>query len=148
MDYEKLLKDHLIKKQRPDLEQIKSQLIRAEKDLQTAESVIPIDLTWSFAIAYHAMIRAGRALMFSRGYLPTTKNSHKTIMEFTGSILGDKYKDLMLRFNRMRRKRHDFIYDSQNHTTLSEATSAIKTARELIDKIRGLTVAEKSESLL
>lgn len=148
MDYEKLLKDHLIKKQRPDLEQIKSQLIRAEKDLQTAESVIPIDLTWSFAIAYHAMIRAGRALMFSHGYLPTTKNSHKTIMEFTGSILGDKYKDRMLRFNRMRRKRHDFIYDSQNHTTLSEATSAIKTARELIDKIRGLTVAEKSESLL
>jgi len=69
-------------------------------------------------------------------------------MEFTGSILGDKYKDRMLRFNRMRRKRHDFIYDSQNHTTLSEATSAIKTARELIDKIRGLTVAEKSESLL
>jgi len=148
MDYEKLLKDHLIKKQRPDLEQIKSQLIRAEKDLQTAESVIPIDLTWSFAIAYHAMIRAGRALMFSRGYLPTTKYSHKTIMEFTGSILGDKYKDLMLRFNRMRRKRHDFIYDSQNHTTVSEATSAIKTAGELIDKIRGLTAAGKSASLL
>jgi uncharacterized protein (UPF0332 family) len=143
MDYEKLLKDHLIKKQRPDLEQIKSQLIRAEKDLQTAESVIPIDLTWSFAIAYHAMIRAGRALMFSRGYLPTTKNSHKTIMEFTGSILGDKYKDLMLRFNRMRRKRHDFIYDSQNHTTVSEATSAIKTAKELIDKIVDQETEEK-----
>jgi len=143
MDYEKLLKDHLIKKQRPDLEQIKSQLIRAEKDLQTAESVIPIDLTWSFAIAYHAMIRAGRALMFSRGYLPTTKNSHKTIMEFTGSILGDKYKDLMLRFNRMRRKRHDFIYDSQNHTTLSEATSAIKTAKELVEKIVDQGTEEK-----
>jgi len=69
-------------------------------------------------------------------------------MEFTGSILGDEYQDLILRFNRMRRKRHDFIYDSQNHTTVSEATSAIKTAGELIDKIRGLTVAEKSGSLL
>jgi len=105
-------------------------------------------MTWSFAIAYHAMIRAGRALMFSHGYLPTTKNSHKTIMEFTGSILGDKYKDLMLRFNRMRRKRHDFIYDSQNHTTLSEAKSAITTAGEFIDKISGLTAAGKSGSLL
>lgn len=147
MNYEKLLKDHLIKKQNPDLEQITIQLKRARKDLSTAEAVVPIDLTWSFAIAYHAMIRAGRALMFSRGYLPTTKNSHKTIMEFTGLILGDEYRDLLLRFNRMRRKRHDFIYDSQNHTTISEAKSAIKTAKEFIDRIAAL-VAEKEPGSL
>ena len=76
--------------------------------------------------------------MFSHGYLPTTKNSHKTIMEFLGHILGDEYHDIMLRFNRMRRKRHNFIYDSQNHTTVSEAKSAIKTARDLIDKVTNL----------
>jgi uncharacterized protein (UPF0332 family) len=137
------LKDHLIKKLKPDIEQINSQLRRAEKDLATAEAVLAIDMTWSFAIAYHAIMRAGKALMFSRGYLPTTKNSHKTIMEFTGIILGDEYRDLMMRFNRMRRKRHDFIYDSQNHTTLSEANSAIKTASELIAKIVILAFEEK-----
>jgi uncharacterized protein (UPF0332 family) len=88
-------------------------------------------------------MRAGKALMFSRGYLPTTKNSHRTIMEFTGLILGDEYQDLLLRFNRMRRKRHDFIYDSQNHTTISEAKLAIKTAREFIDRIATLVAEEK-----
>ena len=142
MDYENLLRDRLIKAQKPDLEQIRSQLHRAAKDLKTAESVIPIDLTWGFAIAYHAMIRAGKALMFSRGFLPTTKNSHKTIMEFTGFVLGDEYQDLLLRFNRMRRKRHDFIYDSQNHTTESEARGALHTAKELIDKIAALITEE------
>jgi uncharacterized protein (UPF0332 family) len=147
MNYEKLLKDHLIKKQNPDLEQIKTQLKRARKDLLTAEAVVTIDLTWSFAIAYHAMMRAGRALMFSQGYLPTTKSSHKTIMEFTRLSLGDEYQDLLLRFNRMRRKRHDFIYDSQNHTTLSEARSAISTAKELIEKIAALVAEGKSGSL-
>jgi uncharacterized protein (UPF0332 family) len=116
--------------------------------LLTAEAVVLIDLTWSFAIAYHAMIRAGRALMFSRGYLPTAKNSHKTIMEFARFILGDECRDLMLRFNRMRRKRHDFIYDSQNYTTAAEARSAIKTAREFIDKIKGLIAEEKPGRLL
>lgn len=120
---------------------------RAEKDLLTAEATATIDLTWSFAIAYHAMIRAGRALMFSRGYLPTTKNTHKTIIEFTGFVLGDKYQDLMLRFDRMRRKRHDFIYDSQNHTTVSEAKLAIKTAKEFIDKIVCFVDEEKSGHL-
>lgn len=113
----------------------------------TAEATATIDLTWSFTIAYHAMIRAGRALMFSRGYLPTTKNTHKTIIEFTAFVLGEKYHDLMLRFDRMRRKRHDFIYDSQNHTTVSEAKSAIKTAKEFIDKIVGLVDEEKSGHL-
>lgn len=113
----------------------------------TAEGVVTIDLTWSFAIAYHAMMRAGRALMFSQGYLPTTKSSHKTIMEFTRLSLGDEYQDLLLRFNRMRRKRHDFIYDSQNQTTISEVKSALRTAKELIEKVAALVAEDKSGSL-
>src|SRR4030042_2218043 len=147
MNYERLLKDQLIKKQNPDLAQIRNQLKRARKDLSPAEAVVNIDLTWSFTIAYHAMMRAGRALMFSQGYLPTTKSSHKTIMEFTRLTLGDEYQDLLFRFNRMRRKRHDFIYDSLNHTTVSEASSAIRTAKELIEKIAALVAEGKPGSL-
>ena len=113
----------------------------------TAESVIPIDLTWSFTITYHAMMRAGKAFMFSRGYLPTTKSSHKTIIEFMQSALGDEYLDLLLRFNRMRRKRHDFIYDSLNHTNVTEAQSAIKTGRELIAKIIAVVAEENPGGL-
>jgi uncharacterized protein (UPF0332 family) len=69
MIYERFLKDKLIKKQRPDFKQIGHQLQRAQKDLKTAESNLSIDLTWAFAIAYHAMMRASRALMYSKGYL-------------------------------------------------------------------------------
>ena len=35
----------------------------------------------------------------------------------------------------MRRKRHDFIYDSKNNITISEAKSSIETAIKLINKI-------------
>jgi len=93
------------------------------------------------------MMRAGKALMFSRGYLPTTKSSHKTIIEFMQSALGDECQDLLLRFNRMRRKRHDFIYDSENHTTVSEAQSALRTGRELIAKINARIAEENPGSL-
>jgi uncharacterized protein (UPF0332 family) len=135
MSYEKFLRDNLIKKQPPDFKQIERQLARAEKDLKTAEANLPIDLTWAFAIAYHAMMRASKALMYSKGYLPTTRRSHKTIVEFTKLSLGPEYEDLISRFNRMRRKRHDFIYDSENHITLPEAKSSIETARKLIAEI-------------
>jgi uncharacterized protein (UPF0332 family) len=142
MNYERFLKDNLIKRQHPDFRQIGYQLKRAQKDLKTAESNLAIDLTWAFAIAYHAMMRASKALMYSQGYLPTSKRSHKTIIEFTKLMLGNEYDSLIIRFNRMRRQRHDFIYESKNHITLSEAKDSIQTAEKLINEI--ISLVEKA----
>jgi len=145
MSYEKFLKDKLIKKQSPDFKQIEYQLKRAQKDLKTAESNLSIDLTWAFAIAYHAMMRASKALMYSKGYLPTAKKSHKTIVEFTKLIIGKEYENLINRFNRMRRQRHDFIYDSKNHITFHEAKLSTETAKKLIEEIITLVKKESPE---
>lgn len=139
MDFERLLRDHRIKRVAPDDRQIFKQLDRAAKDLRAATHVCQIDRTWCFTIAYQAMIRAGRAFMFSRGYVPTSMNSHVTIIEFMRDALGSSTADLMLRFDRMRRKRHDFLYDSLNSTTNKEALEAIQTAQELIRTIRDMT---------
>ncbi len=145
MIYEKFLKDNLIKKEKPDFKQIAYQLKRAQKDLTTAEANLSIDLTWAFAIAYHAMMRAGKALMYSKGYLPTAKRSHKTIVELTKLILGNEYESIIGRFSRMRRQRHDFIYDSKNHITSHEAKVSIETAKRLIDEIVILVRNENPE---
>ena len=148
MNYERFLKDKLIKKQKPDFKQIVYQLKRSLKDLKVGEANLNIDSTWSFTIAYHAMIRAGRVLMYSKGYLPTTKNSHKTIVEFTKLTLGNEYQNLTNRFNRMRRKRHDFIYDSKNNINVKEAKSSLNTAKSLINKIEYLIKKENPQKEL
>lgn len=148
MEYEKWLRERLIKKQDPDFRQIRNQLRRAEKDLLTAEAVLGIDRTWCFTIAYHATIRACRALMYSRGFLPTAKNSHKTVLEFTRALFGDEPGQLLLRLDRMRRKRHDFIYEAENHTSESEARTALATAQALIERILILVSREKRGTLL
>jgi len=83
--------------------------------------------------------------MYSKGYLPTTKGSHKTIVEFTKLMLGDEYQALTSKFNRMRRKRHDFIYDSKNYITHHEAKSSLETAEKLINKIIILVKQENPE---
>lgn len=145
VNYEKFLKNKFIKRQRPNFRQIEHQLIRSLKDLKTAESNLKIDLTWVFAIAYHSMIRAGKALMYSKGYLPTAKRSHKTIVEFTKLALGDEYHGLVSRFNRMRRRRHDFIYDSKNNITYHEAKSSLEAAKKLINKIIVLVKQENPQ---
>jgi len=143
MNYKRFLKDKLIKKQKPDFKQIDYQLKRSLKDLKTAEANLKIDLTWSITIAYHAMIRVGRALMYSKGYLPTVKNSHKTIVEFTKLTLGNEYHNLTSRFNRMRRRRHDFIYNSKNHLTINEAKTSLRVAEKLINTISDLVEQER-----
>ncbi len=135
MKYQRFLKANLIKKIKPDFKQIEFQLKRSQKDIKVAEANLNIDLTWSFTIAYHAMIRAGRVLMFSKGYLPTVKNTHKTIVEFTQFMLGDEYREVTSKFNRMRRRRHEFIYNSKNHITNNEVKSSIEDAKKLIAKI-------------
>jgi uncharacterized protein (UPF0332 family) len=135
MTYGRFLKDNLVKEQKPDFRQIEAQLKRARKDLKTAEEVSSFDLTWAYTISYHAMLRAGRALMYANGFLPTVRNTHKTIVEFTKIILGEKYANTVARFSRMRRERHDFIYDARNGFTLHDVSTAIATAGKLIDEI-------------
>src|SRR4030067_3554883 len=87
--------------------QIVSNITRARKDLITAKANIKIDEEWAYTISYHAMLRAGRALMFSSGYRPKGKNQHKTVVDFCAEMLGKDFKTLTTRFNRMRVKRHD-----------------------------------------
>lgn len=91
-------------------------------------------------ISYHAMLRAGRALMFSMGYRPKGKNQHKTVVDFCAEVLGEEFRNLTERFNRMRIKRHDFIYEPERPISRTEATKSLESAerfvREIMDKIQ------------
>ena len=54
----------LIEKASYSDKQILTNLGRARKDLVTSKANLSIDEEWAYTIAYHAMLRAGRALMF------------------------------------------------------------------------------------
>jgi len=147
MSLERMLKENLIKRQKPDFKQIEKQLNRSEKDIETAKKNLKFDTTWAITIAYHSMIRAARALMFSNGFLPTTKNTHKTIVDFTNLVLGSEpeYNNLINKFNRLRKQRHNFIYESENGFTEEEAESTLKTAKSLLKKIKDLIKTENPQ---
>ena len=138
MNFDEYIKRNLIKKTKPDFKQIRVQLSRAEKDLETAEKVKAIDKTWAYTICYHSMIRASRALMFSFGYLPTNINTHKTLIDFVKKVLGDKYSVLIEKFNRMRRTRHEFIYESKNGISAEQVDNSISDAKLMTAEIEKL----------
>lgn len=125
MGLKKLESQGLIEKVSFNDKQIVSNIKRAEKDLITAKANIEIDEEWAYTISYHAMLRAGRAFMFSSGYRPKGKNQHKTVVDFCAEILGEDFKSLTDRFNRMRVKRHDFIYEPERPIPKTEAVKSL-----------------------
>lgn len=134
-DFENYLKNGLVKRQNPNFAQIKKQIQRAEKDLKTFNLVVGSDPEWAATIAYQAMLRAGRALMFSYGFLPIDGQQHKTVVEVTGKILGSRFGLMVKQFDRLRRKRNIFLYDSDNVGNITEAKIALQTAQKLLDEI-------------
>jgi uncharacterized protein (UPF0332 family) len=133
--FEELENKGLIRRIKISFKQIYNFLSRSKQDLQTAKSNLAIDEAWSYAIAYHAMLRAGRSLMMSFGFRPLGKDQHATVVRFASIVFGNEYKDLINKFDRMRRKRHDFIYEPNRPIPRQEADQAIADAEELVKQI-------------
>ena len=58
-----------------------------------------------------AMLKAGRALLLLQGFVPDDGAQHKTVVEVTSVILGEKYRHLTDQFETMRRKRNEMTID-------------------------------------
>lgn len=48
---------------------------RARRDLLTSAANLPIDDEWAYTIAYHAMLRAGRALLIRFNQMRTKRHA-------------------------------------------------------------------------
>jgi uncharacterized protein (UPF0332 family) len=129
----------LIERVEPNLGNVKKALERAQRDLRTARATLDIDEEWAYTIAYHAMLRAGRALMLSLEYRPKGKDQHKTVGEFCSRILGEEYRTLINKFHRMRQKRHKFVYEVESRISRTEAKDSIESVKKLTEGIFRIT---------
>lgn len=135
-DWDEYLKKGLVKEQRPNFGQIQQQIGRAQKDLETFGVVLHSDPEWASTIAYQAMLRLGRALIFSYGHLPADGQQHKTVVEITGKLLGEDFDLLIKYFDRMRRSRNTFFYDSLDTNNEAQAKKAFETAGALLKVVK------------
>jgi hypothetical protein len=131
--FDDYLKRGLLKKCEPDFGQISQQIGRAIRDMRTFKLVIKEDPEWAATIAYQSMLRVGRAILFSYGYLPADGQQHKTVVEITSGILGKKYEVITRQFDRFRKKRNVFFYESRETGNTSEAMQAADIAMKLVN---------------
>lgn len=131
------LEKKLIKPEKIGFDQIERIIKSAEKDLKVSEKLLSIDEGHAYETAYTAMLHAGRAFVFIKGFRPSTNFQHKTVVSFTAHFLGDKYKALTEKFDYMRKNRNNFIYEPWKiNISMTDAKSALKSAGEFIEIIK------------
>lgn len=59
----------------------------AHRDLAVAKTLLSSSYDWAYAVAYNAILQAGRALMFSKGYRPDGANQHLSVVRFCDQFL-------------------------------------------------------------
>ena len=136
---EDLQRQGLIKTVPVDKKKIQDARDLALRDIATSRSLLANNQDWAYTIAYHAVLQAGRALMFSQGYRPDGANQHVSVVKFVELFLNKK--DSII-FDRMRRKRNSSVYDTAGSITESEAAFALREAEDLVGKI--FAVIDKS----
>lgn len=133
----RLEKEGKIRKQKAGFVQIEALLRETILDLEEAKKIANLAERATYLLAYNAMLmlRAGRALMLLRGFLPDNGAQHKTVVEMTSAILGDQYRTLTDQFETMRRKRNEMTYEAGTLLSKSEAQKAFSDAIALVKKI-------------
>lgn len=129
----KLEQEGYIKKLPPNPRRVKNSLDLAQRDIETAKGLLKEkNYDWAFNIAYNSMLQSIRSLMFYRGYRPSSRNTYIAVIKFTEIVLD---KDDSVFLDRMRRKRHQAVYDFSGTISSSEAHLIVNKANKLMKKV-------------
>ena len=138
MTYESLKEMGVVEERVPEISEIIALVTRAERDLATSRILQDSDEEWAFAAAYLSMVRAARALILSEGLRPKGtrgRGAQKTVVTAAGLILGEQFKSLINKFDRMRRKYQSFMEEAGRIISRYEVGQAIKDAEEFFELV-------------
>jgi len=126
-----------LKPQQADFEQIRRFIVSAEKKLAAARKNLAIDEEAAYELAYGAMLKASVGFMLSFGVRPRSlPGHHVTIIEFAARNLSKEHQAQFAMFDRMRRKRHQAMYDVTGFVSKREAEDAIEAAEGYLAVLR------------
>ena len=128
MDFSSMERAGLIERVTVDDYEVDQLLKVLRRDAKTAEQLINVDLDWAFAVAYNSMIQGCLALMKAHGYRPRGVNKHIVAIRFAREALGEGWRKVLNRLDRIRKKRHRVVYEVAGSISEYEAKETIELA--------------------
>lgn len=131
-----LLKKNLVEKFQSDSAQIKNELEIAKNDLGAAKKMLTIqEWEWAHNAAYNAMLQAGRALMFAKGYRPKSQDHHLAVVSFIEAVYVAKFsEDLVSAFGKARVRRNESLYDRAGSISQTQAQNIVEKAEVFVSR--------------
>lgn len=136
MNLSELLSKGLVEKFQPDPKDIKNEIDIAKNDLSSAKKMIAIDeWGWAHNAAYNAMLQAGRALMFSKGYRPKSAEHHLAVVSFVQAVFPTKFEPIVLQaFSKARLRRNESMYDRAGSISETQGRNLVEKAGTFVNK--------------
>jgi len=137
MNLSDLLKKNTVRQVEADKKQSLELIAHAEHDLKVAQDNLKINnYDWALAIAYNAMLYAGRSLMAYKGYAPSSDAHHLAVVQFCAVVLPAESGQLASTFNRYRIRRNDVVYGEAESVGEDEAKNSIENSRKFVIAIK------------
>ena len=117
--------------QRPDRRALMETLESARRDLPVAEAIRATSPNWAEAILYEAGLRCARVIVQAAGWRISADHGHQTAIDAADEITGGRSHRRFVRLHRMRRVRHEFMYQVGHEPSQSD----LDTARSDVDAL-------------
>lgn len=134
MSLDKLLQNNDIVQTPINDGEIKAKMEIAKRDLSSAKKIIKINQSdtddTAYVTAYHAILEAGYALVYSKGYHVKARGKHHWIVQqFIESEFSSNFdQDVLLALGQGRQTRNTLQYDSIGIITHSDIIDLIEKA--------------------
>lgn len=140
MNLSDLLSKGLVEKFQSDLVQITGEMDIAKNDLASAKKMLTIqEWGWAHNAAYNAMLQAGRALMFSKGYRPKSSEHHVAVVSFVEAVYSAKFSSEVLQaFGKARMRRSESMYDRAGSISETQGRNLVEKADVFVNKTKEL----------
>jgi uncharacterized protein (UPF0332 family) len=141
MTFDDLLADRSIEPADVEAAEVAELLRVAQRDVATATALLVTDLDWAFAVAYNAMLQSSVGYMAAHGYRPRAHGKHFNVFRFMAEARPDD-AELMMRLQRLRKKRHATVYEHVGIIGEAEARDAIALATRYVAMVAAGLPAE------
>ena len=99
--------------------------------METAKAIEDDDVT-ALALVYNSMFHAANALIRYQGFRPGIKYQHIGIIEAVKRTIGEDFKELIIKYDKLRIKRNKFEYQAIYNISKTQLDNDIKDAEKFV----------------
>ena len=135
MTFEYLKAKGLVESVGPDLHGANRLMVRAHKDLKTAQAIVGIDPEWAYVVTAHAILRVARAVALAEGLRPRGREQARTLLQMAGHFTGEGEASMVNDLDQIRKKGQHFLESADRPISHYELEATLNLAEHLVGAV-------------